>query len=197
MRQAAGRWLEGRGGRAWPGLRRVPMWKCALASAGLSSVRLGASAHACSCFWGSTWFGIVATPLCPLRVTALYLGPCLASFCLFCLCWVCAAAGGLPPVRWPLLCRAWPWSARSVAEAHRLRGPVARGVFLGQRSDLCPLHGQAGSCPLGCQGVPGFCFQLCDFVLQCSPPVFGGSLKSDCLSHLHGFRVRRVGESGS
>lgn len=167
--------LEGRGGRAWPGLRCVPTWKRALASAGPSSVRLGASGHTSPSFWEGTCSGLWPPPFCPLRLTALCLGPCLASFCLVGRRWVCTAACGLPPVQRPLLCGARPWSVRPAAEARGLRGPVARGVFLGQRSRLCPLHGWARLPARWGAGVPGVCFSFCTFVLQSSPRNFGGS----------------------
>ena len=40
----------------------------------------------------------------------------------------------------------------SVMVAYRLSGSAAGGVFLDQGSDLCPLHWQADSSPLGHQG---------------------------------------------
>ena len=80
---------------------------------------------------------------------------------IFWLCRVFAAACGLSPVAvhgllmcWlPLLHRLWGVRA-SVAVLHGLGCPVARGIFLDQRSNLCSLHWQVDSQPLDHQGSP-------------------------------------------
>ena len=46
------------------------------------------------------------------------------------------------------------YSAGSVVAAHRLSCSMARGNFLDQGSNLCPLHCQADSQPLDHQGSP-------------------------------------------
>ena len=46
------------------------------------------------------------------------------------------------------------WSTGSVAEAHRLSGSVACGIFPNQGSNPCPLYWQADSQPLNHQGSP-------------------------------------------
>ena len=50
----------------------------------------------------------------------------------------------------------WLWAmGASVAVAHGLSCSTARGIFLDQGSNPCPLHWQADSYPLRHQGSPG------------------------------------------
>ena len=50
----------------------------------------------------------------------------------------------------------WPWAmGASIAVAHGLSRSTARGIFLDQGSNPCPLHWQADSYPLHHQGSPG------------------------------------------
>ena len=51
-----------------------------------------------------------------------------------------------------------PGSWVSIAVAHRLSCSVARGMFLDQRLNPCPLRWQADSYPLHHQGSPVVCF---------------------------------------
>lgn len=83
--------LEGRRGRAWPGLRRVPTWKQAR-----SCVCLWASARARSGFWERSLGQYCGhPPLSPASDAALFWP--VFSFLLSPLCGVCAAACGLRP----------------------------------------------------------------------------------------------------
>jgi len=50
----------------------------------------------------------------------------------------------------------------SAVVAHWLSGPVACGIFLDEGPNLCPLHWQANSLPLGHQGSAGVTI----FILQ-------------------------------
>ena len=49
--------------------------------------------------------------------------------------------------------------AGSVAGEHGLSCSAARGIFLGQGSNPCPLYGQADSYPVYHQRSPEYCFQ--------------------------------------
>ena len=61
-------------------------------------------------------------------------------------------------------CAHWLWSTDSVVVAHELKYSTARGIFLGQRSNLCLFHWQSDSLSLSHQGSPhcGFNFHLPD-----------------------------------
>ena len=47
-----------------------------------------------------------------------------------------------------------PWSTGSIVAMHRLSCSVARGIFLDQGSNPCPLPWQADSSPLSHRGSP-------------------------------------------
>ena len=63
----------------------------------------------------------------------------------------------------------------AVAAVHGLSCSVACGIFLEQGSNLCPLHWQAGSQPLGHRGSPDLIFlsyKMGTQIVKCrSPPI--------------------------